>query len=352
MKKDTNLQSLVDHINIEKRHEVERVVSGLEDDLLKERVAYKSLLEDYNDALARLKEMDSLSEIGVKPRPISPVTPTGKGEATALIVLSDVHPFNRVRPQTVNGLNKYSPEISEIRQRNFWQRALRLVEIERSGQYIPNLLVHFGGDMVGNTLHDDAKETNSGTVQEEMKFQLEQLESGLDFMWKNGKFKWIRVVCSSGNHDRDTKFKQHENQTEHSFAHTIYYVLKRDYAKRRGWNVTFDLATGYHCILDVYGRKIRFHHGDDIRFAGGVGGLSIPVNKAIDRWNISGHVDLDVFGHWHTSLHDPRFIINGSVIGYTAYALSQKLPFELPRQTFALLDKKRWLTSYRYIYLD
>jgi len=354
-KKDERVESFSQHLDAKKQHAVDRVVSDIRHDLERERAKYKELLHDYEGVMQKLELVSKIDETGTHPRPIEPMSKDGTGEATALMMLSDVHPYARVRPETIGGLNKHTPQISEMRQRNFWRGGMNLVEIERSGQNIPRLLVFLGGDLLGNILHPDAIETNYGTPQQELLFELERLQEGLDFCWENGKFKEIRVICCHGNHDRDTKFKQYENQALHAHTWVLYHILKRDYERRNkkeGWNVQFDIAEGYHSVLPIYGRKIRFHHGDAVFYQGGVGGPTIPINKAIDKWNTGGAVDLDIFGHWHMTMSDSRFFCNGSVVGYSAYSLERKFPYEVPRQWFLLLDQKRWVTSQRYIYLD
>jgi len=37
-----------------------------------------------------------------------------------------------------------------------------------------------------------------------------------------------------------------------------------------------------------------------------------------------------------------RFVVNGSLIGYNAFALSIKAEYEPPSQAFFLIDKKRF----------
>jgi hypothetical protein len=115
--------------------------------------------------------------------------------------------------------------------------------------------------------------------------------------------------------------------------------------------VQFQIADGYHLYTQLFGRWIRWHHGDSIRYQGGIGGLTIPVRKAISEWNKGRRADLDVFGHWHTSHMDRDFISNGSAVGYSPYAVRIKAPFESPAQTLAVFESKRWLTSYRPVYV-
>ena len=89
----------------------------------------------------------------------------------------------------------------------------------------------------------------------------------------------------------------------------------------------------------VYGRNVRFTHGDDVRYNGGVGGLTIPLRKAIDSWNQSHRAWLTCSGHWHTWMDARDFVVNGSLIGYTAFAQAIKARWEPASQAFFLVDR-------------
>ena len=128
----------------------------------------------------------------------------------------------------------------------------------------------------------------------------------------------------------------------------LYHLL----AKQMGDRATFHIADGYHLLLDLYRKTLRFHHGDAIKYQGGIGGLTIPVEKAIGMWNRGIPADLDVFGHWHQSQQNPKWISNASLIGHNAYAIAIKAPFEPPSQTAFLFDKRHGRTGTFPIFVD
>ena len=119
----------------------------------------------------------------------------------------------------------------------------------------------------------------------------------------------------------------------------MYHVMESYFRDNK--RVHFVIEDSYHTYLTVYNQTIRFHHGHAIKYGGGVGGLTIPVNKAIAQWNKTRNADLDVFGHWHQQFDGGNFLCNGSLIGYNAFALFIKAGFEAPKQLFFLIDKKR-----------
>lgn len=117
----------------------------------------------------------------------------------------------------------------------------------------------------------------------------------------------------------------------------MYHALAKRFEDEE--RVQFIISDGYHTYLDVYGFTIRFHHGHQIKYYGGVGGITIPLNKAVAAWNKAHPVYLDVVGHFHQLFDGGNWVVNGSLIGYNAFALSIKASPETPRQAFFLIDK-------------
>jgi hypothetical protein len=118
----------------------------------------------------------------------------------------------------------------------------------------------------------------------------------------------------------------------------MYHILKKQLGKYADWHI----ADGYHLLLDVYGKTLRIHHGDGLKYQGGIGGLTIPVEKAIASWNKGIPADLDIFGHWHQSQQNPKWVSNSSLIGYNAYSVAIKAPFEPPSQTLFMFRQTTW----------
>jgi hypothetical protein len=164
------------------------------------------------------------------------------------------------------------------------------------------------------------------------------VENGTLITRRNG------IPLISGN---STVKPRHATGAKNSYEWMLYHILAKNFPQYE-WRI----ADGYHNYLEVDGRVIRFHHGDDLKYQGGVGGLTIPVEKAIAQWNRAIRADLDVFGHWHQSQQNPKWISNSSLIGHNAYAIAIKAGFEPPSQTFFLMDAKRGRTVTAPIYLD
>lgn len=279
---------------------------------------------------------------------ISKITPdkSHDGEATAFAIASDWHVEETVDPKSINGLNAYSIDIAGERIRTFFRNVAKLTKIQRAGCKIDRLVLFLGGDLMTGYIHEELQETNGLSPTETVLWLQDQIASGITFL--NDHFSEIVIPCSYGNHGRTTRKPRHATGAKNSYEWMLYKVMEKQLSDKATWHV----ADGYHLLLDSYGRTVRFHHGDGLKYQGGIGGLTIPVEKAIASWNKGITADLDVFGHWHQSQQSPKWICNGSMIGYNAYSVAIKAPYEPPSQTFFLMDAKHGRTGTFPIFLD
>jgi hypothetical protein len=177
----------------------------------------------------------------------------------------------------------------------------------------------------------------------------EYIASGIRYLLDNSSLKLV-IPCASGNHGRITKKVHVSTEAGNSLERMMYASLAQRFAKEP--RVTFLIHDGYHTYVEMYGKVVRFHHGHSVRFSGGVGGLTIPMNKAIAQWNRGQRADLDVIGHYHTFFDGGNFIVNGSLIGFNAFALSIKASPEPPVQAFFLIDSRHGKTVVCPVILD
>ncbi|KKN98977.1 hypothetical protein LCGC14_0142220 [marine sediment metagenome] len=266
---------------------------------------------------------------------IKVVTDGRPSESTAVILCSDLHYEEIVDPRTIDGLNEYNPKIAKERFNKVFKNGLKLIDMTRSKSNIRKLVLWLGGDMIAGYIHEELMESNAMSPVEASIDVYKMCVSAIDYMVENGDFDEITVVTSVGNHSRTTPKIRISTCVENNFEWLIYNFLLSYYEQSKV--VRFKLSRGYFNYLDVYDQTIRFHHGNYIRYAGGVGGVTIPLNKAIDKWNQSKPASLDVFGHWHQRISSKNFVGNGSIIGYGPYSLSIKAAFETPQQSFFLI---------------
>lgn len=266
-----------------------------------------------------------------------------QGEATAIVQWSDWHVDEVVEKHIVNGLNQYNEHEAKHRCQTLFQNTIKLIETQRGAVDVPNLVLHLGGDFVGGYLHPELEQTNSMGPIEASMYALDLLISGIEYLLKFGKFKTIMVVTNRGNHGRLTKKMQFNNDHALNLETAIYTMLKKQFngEKRLSWFIS-ESELNY---LDVYGQTLRFFHGHQVKYMGGIGGLTIPLYKAIHRWNSTKKAFYNFMCDKHTySNPTPDCQVNGSLKGFDAFAHSFGFAFQPPLQSFSLLDSKRGIT--------
>lgn len=267
-------------------------------------------------------------------------------EATGVLLLSDWHVEQSIRKGEVNGINEWNPTIADSSIREVFRRTVDIaLPRYRQAARIDNLVVWLGGDLIEGTTRDEQKANNSMSPVEAMKFAEERLEHGIRYLLRHAEAKRIIVVTSTGNHDRMTDKLWATGRNDTSFATLAYDHLRKLFIgeKRIEWHA----SEGKFTYLDVYRYRCRFFHGDAWKFKGGIGGLSMPANRAIDRWDASPmlRADISFYGHWHNFHHNRpnRWVCNGCLPGTAPYSMD--FGVSEPCQGFAVIDKNRGLTD-------
>lgn len=292
------------------------------------QASYKEALGQNEELRKRLDTLLELKETPINTYRIH--TPKGHGgEATMIALASDWHIEEEVKPDAVNGLNFYNLEESKRRAMRYFQVLLKLTQIEQRETKIDNLIIGLLGDFISGDIHEDVSKSCLIQPTKAIIRCMEYIVSGVDYLLENSELN-ITLVCHSGNHGRKDKEQMIANESGNSLEFMMYHMLKIHY--RNNPRVTFIIPEAYHSYVDVYGKVIRFHHGHAMRFGGGVGGFTIPVNKAIAQWNRAKKADIDCFGHFHQIFDGGNFVANGSMIGFNAYAINIKAAYEKPAQ--------------------
>ncbi len=274
---------------------------------------------------------------------------SGSAEATAVLVASDWHIEENVGPE-VGGLNVYNIDIAKQRATKFFQSGLRLIKLLQQDVTINTVVLALLGDFITGNIHgEENAEINELQPNHAIVQAQGILISGIDFLLANSDCNFV-LPCHSGNHARTTLKTRFGAENGHSLEYLMYLHLAAYF--RSEPRVSFIIPAGMHSYLQVYDTMIRFQHGHAIKYGGGVGGIYIPVNKAISQWSKARHADLDVFGHFHQMRDGGNFLCNGSLIGYNSFALSIKADYEKPKQLLFLLDNKRGRTCNWPIYVE
>lgn len=314
----------------------------VESDLVKDKDSESITKRKYEELLKKHKtlqsEVDEAFKLKTEPKPYTIRAEKGSStESTAVVVASDWHIEEEVKPEAVNGLNKFNLSIMRERVNYFFQNSMKLVKKEQRETGIKHLIFAVLGDFFSNNIHEELMESNQLLPGDAAWEAQNHLIAGIQFYLANFDGD-ITVICHSGNHGRMTKKTHIATEAGNSLETYMYRNIANFFAGEK--RVRFIVAEGYHTYFDIYDLTLRFHHGHSINYGGGVGGITIPVNKAIAQWNKGQHADLDVFGHFHQRFDGGNFIANGSLIGFNAYAVRIKASYEPPTQQFFLINSK------------
>ena len=326
----------------------------------RENAEIKSLKKKLEQAV---KDYETLSDaydiaLNLKSSPANdclPVIPKNeklKQEATAIIQISDGHFGKIVVPSTVNGLNEYNPEIAKRRMAVCAENTIKLIKKERQDIAIDNLVIILGGDFLENSqLHSHSEMITSMSPMEETLFARDILRNYIKSVLDSAKFKKVVVVCTRGNHSRITHKMNASVDYKMNYETILYNVLKEDFKSEK--NVEWSIPDSEIAEVDVYGFTLRAIHGHQVKFQGGVGGLTIPLNKYIMRMDQISKASFNFVHHYHNlSYPTNNTTVNGSIVGYDPYALSIGCSYQPPMQSFQLLDANRGITIKAPIFCD
>jgi hypothetical protein len=299
------------------------------------------------EILENLKSFTNKQDININP----PDTKKDLSESIAIAVASDWHVEERVDPETVNYMNEFNPDIAKNRIRRFFEKVVFLTNISRGGTHIDTLLLALLGDVITGFIHEEHKESNFMTPLTAIRMVQNEIYQGIMYLLKHGGFKKIFIPCSYGNHGRTTQKIRSGTAADNSYEQHMYYTIRDMFKDNK--QVEFCIDKSYLTYVTVFDKYVlRFHHGDAIRYEGGVGGLTIPANKAIAQWNKSRTAYLDIFGHYHQMLDGGKFVSNGSLIGYNPYAIRIKASYEEPKQVFFLMERDKGKTAVYPIFVS
>jgi hypothetical protein len=264
---------------------------------------------------------------------------TGLREATAVALASDWHIEEYVDPSTVDDLNAYDLAIAERRAQKFFCGIVWLLKDHSTSFKIRDLILWLGGDFITGYIHEELEEANALSPTLATRFARQLIVWGIKHLLAETDIETIHVLCNHGNHGRVQKKRRVSTAAANSFEHLLYHMIAQDFEDEP--RVKFTIAQGAHLYYQVYDFTTRWHHGDHVRYWGGMQGVLGPLNKAVDRWQGNRWAHITNIGHFHQYMSLPDKVVNGALVGYGPYALSIKARYEPPQQAFYLIDARR-----------
>lgn len=302
----------------------------------------KDLVRQVREATARQEFIDAASSASRKfPRIVPRERTSGLRELTAVALASDWHVEEPVEPCSVAFVNEYNLEIAEARSTRFFQGILWNLEHQRASKRlsIRDLVLWLGGDLMTGYIHPELIENNLLSPTETVRWLLPHLAAGIKMLLAKGELEKIVVPCSFGNHGRTTDKSRVTTGYANSYEWLMYHSLADIFVEEP--RVRFEITNSNHQYVEVYNRTCHFTHGDSVRYQGGVGGIGIPLLKAVAQWDQIRRCDYHNVGHFHQLTDFGRLVVNGSLIGYGPYSQLIRASFEVPQQAMYYIDSKR-----------
>lgn len=306
-------------------------VAKLRSQLAGLRRSYKASLAAIETERQRANSLAGLKGITATKQPRRRPGRPG-GEATAVILLSDWHVEERVPGETVGWKNHFDLGVAERRLAELSDRIETLVHHERRLTSINRIVIAALGDFISNIIHDDTAELAQLPPLAATRWAGERLRAIIDRA--AGLADEVIVVTAVGNHGRSVMRPRIGTEHDHSFEQNLYLMMQ---ASEKLPNVRWQVGEGYLNVVDLDGYKIACHHGHGIS-----GNIHVGASRAIAQWQRSTPVDLHVFGHHHQfSWCRGKYVSNGSLIGYNAYALRHRFEYEPPSQSLLVVSHER-----------
>lgn len=282
-------------------------------------------------------------------KPLLRHSPRHTRPAVAVLHCSDWHVGETVDPAKVNGLNEYSPAIAEKRMERLFAGARFLVEQKRRTFDIRRMLVTLNGDMISGYIHPELVEANSMSPVKEVLFAAKHIIRGLRNLLEIDGLQ-IHVVCQFGNHGRTTEKTRIATAADNSYETLLYHFVAAHFKSEK--RITWQLPTGHHAVVEVAGMRVHVHHGDSVKYGGGVGGILVPLTRAALRWRAMFKAQLSLVGHFHQYHPGQVLVVNGSLVGHGTYSDFLGIEPEPAQQAFFLIDAQRGVTEHCPIWVQ
>ena len=270
------------------------------------------------------------------------------GVRYAIALFSDAHIEETVKSASVMGLNEYNVKIARERIEKYFANLVSCLNTDK----VEYLLFASLGDTISGFIHEELSQSNELTPLEATFEAQNLIYNGLKYICDNTELKRIKFVGIVGNHSRVTNKIQHSNGYKMSYEWLMYKNIQKQ-AELEGLPIEFDIPESEMAIEDTSdGKRFLFIHGFQIKGSGNgtvcgiypsLGRLSLKYGKVYKQ-------DKIYLGHFHSCISIPNAVVNGSIIGYNSYALTNGFAYEEPAQMYELYDTNIGQLLTRQIY--
>lgn len=259
-----------------------------------------------------------------------------KGSRYAVALFSDAHIEETVSPNSVVGMNEYNIDIAKERIMNYFKNLCECLNADE----VDDIIFASLGDTISGFIHDELSQTNGLSPFEAIFTAQSLIYSGLKMLVEKTSLNSIKFIGIVGNHSRTTKKIQHSNGYKLSYEWLMYKNIEAQ-CKENGLPIEFSIPESEISIVNTPdGKTFLFCHGFQIRGSGNnnVCGIYPALNRLAMKWGKIFKQDKIFLGHFHSYTSIPNAVVNGSIIGYNAFALSNGFQCEEPCQYYAVYD--------------
>lgn len=303
---------------------------------------------------SRLVESERVASVWRNVRPIPPIVArrdarkSGKRPATPVDVISDWHVGETVREAETLGRNTYN--IAEARRRasNYLDAVLWFRRRNAEVQTCHDHVLVLAGDIISGNIHPELIETNECGLADQVSHAAAMIEPVIREL--AAVARRVVIPCVSGNHARITVKSQIKTGWANSLETLLYrqlVVATRDItAAGDGPGVVWHTPEAEQVQVLVHDTRLQVQHGTQIKSQGGIGGILVPLTRFAHRCNTA---DAYVFGHFHQAHWFENVIVNGSLIGDSAYSRANGMSYREPEQVSFVIDAVRGVRHFERV---
>ena len=311
------------HLNLETQNVA---LVGQIENLRQERNLLKRQLRA---ASKRVAVVDGIVEdLGPIIKPLKPAKPFRVDDKsiktideTMVLLLSDNHCDQIVRPQEVDGLEDHTFPISVRRHEVLVEEIIKWKERALINFNFKRLHVFGLGDYTSGSIHDHEKKSYYG-CQFTNDLAIAQLFAQM-FRELAAHFSEVVVDTVVGNHGRLTDKYEFDHQAVQNNHDTLIMKIVEIYCKDIP-NISFRFPEGLSTVVNVEGHNFLLHHGHGKKGGAEVwnqarrkAGKVVPLHK--------GSLDYFCSGHYHSQGEAPasggcRMIANGAMLACDPYS--------------------------------
>jgi hypothetical protein len=313
-----------------------------ERDLVKQIASEKSFRAFLEDLM-----LEVAPTLDAPPKYKPPKLATDASEETILLVWSDWHAYEVIKPERTLDLNEYNAVVMAKRVKQIVLNSLSIKHrMERGGGWrFPRAVVACNGDFISGTIHEVERHSDAPSVIMAAYGTGLTLAAALRDL--SPHFERIDVYCTPGNHGRlpDARRMQQKDPSR-NWDTAIYLYAKTALSEVK--NIHFHIPDSYVVMYEIGSRNFLQTHGHEIKSWN-----SIPF-YGIDRYgrNVNAlltakekPVHFYIISHFHSSGGFPtgggKSFINGSVIGGTEFSINALGKCDEPTQWMFGVDGKR-----------